>query len=128
MRVCAHNIPSSKNRASREQSNMHTPWIGTASSQMSGFLTTRKISMVTTALTRSARYGTPHRVGGRVAATNNTSAASPSVGSVIARSFLHAEQTADPGDDRLRREHEADADDDPHRPSPGATACRRRDP
>ena len=51
---------------------------------MSGFLTIRKISMVTTMLMRSARYGTPHRVGGRVAATNSTSAASPSVCSVMA--------------------------------------------
>src|SRR5271166_5486945 len=86
---------------------------------MSGFLTMRKISIVRTMFTRSARYGTPQRVGGRVAATNNKSAARPSVGSVIS---LNAEQTANPGDDRLRGEHEADANDHPDRPTPGDTA------
>lgn len=74
---------------------------------MRGFLTRRKISMVTTMLMRSARYGTPHRVGGRVAATKRTSAVSPSVCSVMA---LSAKEAADPGDNRLGCEHEADAD------------------
>ena len=78
-RVFAHIISRSKKRASRAHSSMQMPWTGSMISSTSRFFVRRKTSIVKAALSSSAAYVTPKRIGGRVTPTKSGSAVTPAL-------------------------------------------------
>src|SRR6202051_1515693 len=106
----------SKNRASFLQTSQKMPWIGMHTSIHSKFLVNRNSSTVVSPLMSRAEYVTPIAMAGRVTPAKRGSAWIPRGCSSLTSS--DAEHAADPRDDLLRAEHEADTHDARHRPSP----------
>src|SRR5690242_5046287 len=79
----------------------------------------RNTSMVTTPFTSSARYGTPQRVGGRVAAVKSGLAIRPCGSSDMSAPLPGRKEASDPSDDGCCCKHQSDSDDHADRPAPG---------
>src|ERR1700693_4707611 len=92
------------------------PWIGMHTSIHSKFLVSRNSSTVVIPLMSSAEYVTPIAMAGRVTPAKRGSWWIPIGCSSL--TWSDAEHAADPRDDLLRAEHEADTHDARHRPSP----------